>query len=101
MYTDSLVFSQVMEHLPMHTFRRCVQRYRGNHRIKSFSCVDQYRCMTFAQLTYRESLRDIEVCLRAQQSKLPTHQIVFRHFRECREDADLDRHFSLCAGGDH
>jgi len=70
MYTDSLIFSQVMEHLPMHTFRRCVQRYRGNHEIKSFSCVDQYRCMAFAQLTYRESLRDIEVCLRAQQSKL-------------------------------
>jgi hypothetical protein len=70
MYTDSLIFSQVMEHLPMHTFRRCVQRYRGNHKIKSFSCVDQYRCMAFAQLTYRESLRDIEVCLRAQLSKL-------------------------------
>ena len=70
MYTDSLIFSQVMEHLPMHTFRRCVQRYRGNHKIKSFSCVDQYRCMAFAQLTYRESLRDIEVCLRAQHSKL-------------------------------
>jgi len=70
MYTDSLIFSQVMEHLPMHTFRRCVQRYRGNHKIKSFSCLDQYRCMAFAQLTYRESLRDIEVCLRAQQSKL-------------------------------
>ena len=70
MYTDSLIFSQVMEHLPMHTFRRCVQRYRGNHKIKSFSCLDQFRCMAFAQLTYRDSLRDIEVCLRAQQSKL-------------------------------
>ena len=70
MYSDSLVFSQVMEHLPMHTFRRCVQRYRGNHNIKSFSCLDQFRCMAFAQLTYRESLRDIEACLRAQQNKL-------------------------------
>ena len=70
MHTDSLIFSQVMEHLPMHTFRRCVQRYRGNHKIKSFSCLDQYRCMAFAQLTYRESLRDIEACLRAQQGKL-------------------------------
>jgi hypothetical protein len=70
MYTDSLIFSQLMEHLPMHTFRRCVQRYRGNHKIKSFSCVDQFRCMAFAQLTYRESLRDIEACLRAQQNKL-------------------------------
>jgi hypothetical protein len=70
MYTDSLVFSQVMDHLPMHTFRRCVQRYQGNHKIKSFSCLDQYRCMAFAQITYRESLRDIEACLRAQQHKL-------------------------------
>ena len=70
MYTGSLVFSQVMEFLPMHTFRRCVQRYRGNHKIKTFSCLDQFRCMAFAQLTYRESLRDIEACLRAQQHKL-------------------------------
>ena len=70
MYTDNLVFSQVMEHLPMHTFRRCVQRYHGNHKIKSFTCLDQFRCMAFAQLTYRESLRDIEACLRAQQNKL-------------------------------
>ena len=70
MYTGSLVFSQVMEHLPLHTFRRCVQRYRGNHKIQSFSCLDQFRCMAFAQLTYRESLRDIEACLRAQHNKL-------------------------------
>jgi len=70
MYTVSLVFSQVMDHLPMHTFRRCVRRYHGNHKIISFSCLDQFRCMAFAQLTYRESLRDIEACLRAQQNKL-------------------------------
>lgn len=70
MYTGSLVFSQVMEHLPWHIFRRCVQRYRGDHKIQSFSCLDQFRCMAFAQLTYRESLRDIEACLRAQHNKL-------------------------------
>ena len=70
MYTVSLVFSQVMDHLPMHTFRHCVQRYHGNHKIISFSCLDQFRCMSFAQLTYRESLRDIEACLRSQQNKL-------------------------------
>ena len=70
MYMSNLVFTQVMEHLPLHTFRRCVQRYRGNHKIQSFSCLDQFRCMAFAQLTYRESLRDIEACLRAQQNKL-------------------------------
>jgi hypothetical protein len=70
MYTGSLVFSQVMNHLPMHTFRRCVQRYGGNHKVQSFSCNDQFLCMAFAQFTYRESLRDIEACLRAQKNKL-------------------------------
>jgi len=70
MYTGKLVFSQIIDHLPMHTFRRCVQRYRGNRKIKRFSCLDQYLCMAFAQLTYRESLRDIEACLRAQHNKL-------------------------------
>lgn len=70
MYSGKLVFAQLMDHLPAHTLRRCVQRYRGHHKVKQFSCLDQYRCMAFAQLTYRESLRDIEACLRAQQSKL-------------------------------
>ena len=70
MHVGKIVFSQVMEHLPMHTFRRCVQRYEGNPKIKSFNCLDQFLCMAFAQLTYRESLRDIEACLRAQQEKL-------------------------------
>jgi len=70
MYTGRLVFSQLMDYLPIHTFRRCVQRYRGNHKIKYFKCLDQYLCMAFAQLTYRESLRDIEACLRAQRKKL-------------------------------
>ena len=70
MYTGRLVFSQIMDYLPIHTFRRCVQTYRGNHKIKYFKCLDQYLCMAFAQLTYRESLRDIEACLRAQRRKL-------------------------------
>lgn len=70
MYSGKLVFAQLMDYLPAHTLRRCIQRYRGHHKVKAFSCTDQYRCMAFAQLTYRESLRDIEVCLRAQQSKL-------------------------------
>ena len=70
MYSGRLVFSQVMDHLPLHTFRRYVHRYHGNHYVKSFTCVDQFLCMAFAQLTYRESLRDIEVCLRAHQDKL-------------------------------
>ena len=64
------VFAQVMEHLPLSTFHRCVARYSGTHKVKRFSCLDQYLAMAFAQLTYRESLRDIEACLRTQSSKL-------------------------------
>ena len=70
MPSGQFVFSQVMAHLPMKPFRRCVQRYHGNRYVKSFTCLDQFLCMTFAQLTHRESLRDIEVCLRAHQDKL-------------------------------
>ena len=63
-------FSQLFDHLPLHSFRHCVRRYRGNHKLKSFHCLEQYLCMAFGQLTCRESLRDIEACLRAQGSKL-------------------------------
>lgn len=70
MHTGKLVFAQLMEHLPLTTFRRCVAGYAGHHKVKRFSCLDQYLSMGFAQLTYRESLRDIEACLRAQSSKL-------------------------------
>ena len=70
MYAGKLVFAQVMEHLPLHTFRRIVTRYAGERKVKSFSCLDQFLSMAFAQLTFRESLRDIEACLRAQRSKL-------------------------------
>ena len=70
MYAGKLIFSQVMEHLPLHVFHKCVDRYNGNFKVKDFTCLDQYLCMAFAQLTYRESLRDIEACLRAQKSKL-------------------------------
>ena len=70
MYTGKLVFSQVMEHLPLHVFHQCVNRYNGDFKVKEFTCLDQYLCMAFAQLTYRESLRDIEACLRSQQNKL-------------------------------
>jgi hypothetical protein len=70
MHTGKLVFAQLMEHLPLTTFRRCVARYGGHHKVQRFSCLDQYLSMAFAQLTFRESLRDIEACLRAQSSKL-------------------------------
>jgi len=59
-----------MEHLPLHVFHKCVDRYQGDFKVKEFTCLDQYLCMAFAQLTYRESLRDIEACLQAQKSKL-------------------------------
>ncbi|MGA8770110.1 MAG: IS4 family transposase [Rhodomicrobium sp.] len=64
------VFSQLMDHMPLTTFRRCVVRYNGERKVKHFSCLDQLRCLAFAQLTWRESLRDIEACLNAQASKL-------------------------------
>ncbi len=70
MNTGKLVFAQVMAHLPLTTFRRCVTRYGGEYKVKHFTCLDQYLCMAFAQLTYRESLRDIEACLRSQAAKL-------------------------------
>ncbi len=70
MNQGTLVFAQLTQHLPLTTFRRCVARYCGEHKVKTFSCLDQFLCMAFAQLTYRESLRDIEACLRAQRNKL-------------------------------
>jgi hypothetical protein len=70
MHEGRLVFSQLMDHAPMHEFRRCVARYEADYRLRSFSCWDQFLCMAFAQLTFRESLRDIEACLRAAPSRL-------------------------------
>jgi hypothetical protein len=64
------VFSQIMEHLPEYEFQKCVARYRGDSHLRGFSCLDQYLAMSFAQLTYRESLRDIEACLRSVANKL-------------------------------
>src|SRR5213078_4727745 len=70
MNAGQTVFSQIMELLPLQEFRRCVERYGGEYKVQSFSCLDQFLCLAFAQLTYRESLRDIEACLGAQQPKL-------------------------------
>ena len=70
MNQGQLVFAQVMQHLPLTTFRRCVAKFDGDRRLRTFSALDQFYCMAFAQLAYRESLRDIEACLRAQGSKL-------------------------------
>ncbi|MCK5493430.1 MAG: IS4 family transposase [Candidatus Omnitrophica bacterium] len=70
MYSGKMVFSQVIDFLPLYGFNKCIQRYNGNKKIKSFSCLDQFLCMAFAQLTFRESLRDIEACLRSLKNKL-------------------------------
>ena len=70
MNSGRTIFTQLMDFVPTYEFRKCVDRYNGNHKVISFSCWDQYLCMAFAQLTYRESLRDIQVCLRATQSRL-------------------------------
>ena len=70
MYRDRFIFSQLMDFFPKHEFNKCVHRYKGNHKAISFTCLDQFMCMAFAQLTGRESLRDIETCLRSLKSKL-------------------------------
>ena len=70
MNSGKTIFSQIMDFIPVYEFQKCVERYNGNYKVKSFSCWSQYLCLAFAQLTYRESLRDIEACLRATQTKL-------------------------------
>jgi transposase len=70
MNSGQTIFSQLMEFLPSYEFHQCVERYDGNYKVKSYSCWDQFLSMAFAQLTYRESLRDIQACLRAAQNKL-------------------------------
>jgi len=70
MHSGKLVFAQLMGHLPPMVFERCVAPYGGNHKVQSFTCMDQFLCIAFAQLTLRESLRDIEACLRSQAEKL-------------------------------
>ncbi len=91
------VFTQIMDFLPLHEFRKCVRRYRGNHKIQKFSCLDQFFCMAFAQLTYRESLRDIESCLRALQPKLYHMGIRGKVSRSTMADANERRDWRIYA----
>jgi hypothetical protein len=97
MYSGKLVFSQLMDFMPMHQFRRCVDKYNGNYHMKSFSCFDQFLCMAFAQLSYRESLRDIESCLRAMQSKMYHMGIRSRISRSTIADANEKRDWRIYA----
>ena len=97
MHSGKLVFAQLTSHLPLSTFRRCVRSYDGEHKVKSFSCLEQFLCLAFAQLTYRESLRDIEACLRAQSEKLYHMGIRSRISRSTLADANEVRDWRIYA----
>ncbi|MDO8957832.1 MAG: IS4 family transposase [Deltaproteobacteria bacterium] len=101
MHTGRIIFSQLMDFLPKHEFNKCVHRYQGNHWIRTFSCFDQFLCMAFAQLTYRESLRDIETCLRAMQPKLYHAGIRGRVSRSTLADANEKRDWRIYADFAH
>ena len=95
------IFSQLMDFLPAYEFRQCVARYQGDYKLKSFSCWDQFLCMAFAQLTYRESLRDIEACLRANQAKLYHMGIRGRVSRNTLANANSVRDWRIYADFAH
>lgn len=97
MHAGKLVFAQLTEYLPLTTFRRCVALYAGEHKIKSFTCLEHFLCLAFAQLTYRESLRDIEACLRAQRDKLYHMGIRSRIARSTLADANEVRDWRIYA----
>jgi len=101
MNSGKTIFSQLMDFLPMYEFRKCVERYKGNYKIKSFSCWDQFLCMAFAQLTYRESLRDIQACLRVAQRKLYHMGIRGRVSRNTLANANQVRDWRIYADFAH
>src|SRR5260370_21942289 len=91
MNVGRIVFAQLIDHLPPYEFHKCVERYAGNYKFRGFSCLDQYLCMAFAQLTYRDSLRDVEACLRAQAGKLYHMGIKSRVSRSTLADSNENR----------
>ena len=97
MNSGKTVFSQVIAFLPWRTFQRRVEHYKGNYRTKNFSCSDQFLCMAFAQLTFRESLRDIEACLRSSKNKLYHLGIRGNVSRSTLADANNNRDWRLYA----
>ena len=101
MHSGRIVFAQIMDFLPLYEFRKCVNRYRGNYRVKSFSCLDQLLCMAFAQLTYRDSLRDIEACLRSMHNKLYHIGIRGNIARSTLADANENRDWRIYADFAH
>ena len=97
MYVGKLVFAQVMEFMPLSVFRRCVAKYQGNRKVRTFTCLDQFLCMAFAQITYRESHRDIEACLRSQSNKLYHMGIRGTVSRSTLADANEQRDWRIYA----
>jgi len=97
MNTGRTIFSQIMDYLPLHEFRKCVKRYRGHYKVQSFSCLDLFLCMAFAQLTYRESLRDIEACLRSMENRLYHMGIRGNVSRSTLADANDSRDWRIYA----
>ena len=97
MHAGKFVFAQLMEFLPWKRFQRAVTKYHGNHYVKRFSCADQFLCMAFAQLTYRESLRDLQACLRAQSGKLYHLGIRSAVSRSTLADANESRDWRIYA----
>ena len=91
------IFSQIMSYVPKYSFDNCVKKYRGNYKVQSFTCWEQFLAMTFAQLTYRESLRDIETCLRAMQNKLYHIGIRSKISRSTLADANQNRDWRIYA----
>jgi transposase len=97
MHEGRYIFSQLMEFLPTYEYNKCVQRYRGNHRVRTFSCYDQFLCMAFGQLTYRESLRDIVTCLDVLKPKLFHIGIRGKVSRSTLADANENRDWRIYA----
>lgn len=97
MYSGKTIFSQLTEFLSHYEFQKCVQRYKGNHKVKTFSCWDQFLCMAFAQLTYREGLRDIEICLRVAQDKLYHMGFRGKVLRNTSSNANMIRDWRIYA----
>jgi len=97
MHTGQIVFAQLMEHIPHYSFRRIVRRYDGERRLREFSCWDQFACMAFGQLTFRESLRDLEICLRSRPEQLYHMGIRGRVSRSTLAEANERRDWRIYA----
>ena len=97
MHAGRFIFSQLMDFLRKYEYDKCVRRYRGNHRVRTFSCYDQFLCMAFAQLTYRESLRDVVTCLDVLKSKLFHVGIRGKVSRSTLADANENRDWRIYA----